>query len=108
MSLIWEVTWDTLKVVAIVLLVGALLYKLVVKIDAFTPMERWGMGLIAAGAIMVIGPITFKPSPFDDWAMTLMLIGNAIYFIGREFRHRYANWEATRRARQILQDRGLL
>lgn len=66
-------------------------FKLIWKPRAFTWVESLGMGLLGAGCIMTIGPLTFKPSPFDDWSITLFRVGCAVYFIGRLTRHRLNN-----------------
>lgn len=100
--------WDTLNVLAASIVFAILSIKLFTKVNTFTPAEAIGMGLIAAGCIMQIAPMVHKPSPFDDWAGFLMRFGMATYFIGRHFRHRYANWAASRQAEEMLKARGML
>lgn len=81
------VAFDTLKVLLALVIFSIIAYKLGCRADSFTWIERAGMGFIGAGSMMLIAPITLKPSPFDDWAMTLLLFGNALYFVGRLTRH---------------------
>lgn len=102
------IVWDTLNVVASCVIFAVLSWTLALKLDDYTPPERIGMGIIAAGCIMRVGPIATKPSPFDDWATFWMAIGMIVYFIGRHFRHTYANWLASRQAARILRAKGLL
>jgi len=78
-----EIIFDAINVTAALIVFGILFYKLIAMGGKFTWVERVGMGLIAAGAMMLIAPITFKPSPFDGWALSLFLVGNAVYLIGR-------------------------
>lgn len=92
----------TLNVLACVIIFVIVCYNLTIKVDNFTCVERIGMGLTAAGALMTIGPITYSHSPFDDWASVLMRVGMATYFIGRMTRHSFNNWLARRQARQRL------
>lgn len=106
--MIIEIVFDTINVIAAVIVFCILVYKLTALADKFTPLEMAGMGLIGAGGMMVIGPVTYKPSPYDDWAFTLMLIGQALYFVGRMTRHRYNNWKAGRDAERRLRERGRL
>lgn len=98
------VVFDTLNVIASLTVFGIIVYKLWTKPEAFTWVECLGMGALAAGCVMTIGPITFKPSPFDDWAAMLMRVGAAIYFVGRLTRHRFANWQMRRDARHYLKE----
>jgi len=99
-----ETIFDVINVTAALIVFGILFYKLIALGSKFTWVERVGMGLIAAGAMMLIAPITHKPSPFDGWALTLFLVGNAIYLIGRMTRHRLNNHiqrrDALRRIRE--------
>jgi len=90
--------FDALNVVASLIVYGIIAYKLIVQTTKFTPIESIGMGIMAAGCMMTIGPITFKPSPFDDWSPTLMRVGAAVYFVGRITRHRWNNYRARRQA----------
>lgn len=103
--MITAVVFDTINVIAALVVFGILVFKLVFKADKFTWVESLGMGLIAAGAMMVIGPVTKKPSPFDDWAFTLMLLGQAVYFVGRLTRHRLTNHQQKKAALRRLQEK---
>ncbi len=106
--MITVIVLDTLNAATAIIVFSILSFKLTTQIDNFTPAEAIGMGLIAAGCIMQIAPITFKPSPYDGWAGLLMRFGMATYFVGRLIRHRYANWVASRHAERILREKGLL
>jgi len=81
------IAFDTIKVLLTLIIFGVIAYKMGRHHDKFTWIERTGMGFIGGGSMMLIAPITLKPSPFDDWAMTLFLFGNALYFVGRLTRH---------------------
>lgn len=96
------VAFDTLNVLASLIVFGIVAFKLASYPEKFTWVERVGMGLMAAGCVMTIGPITFKPSPYDDWSTMLMRVGAAIYFVGRLTRHRFANWQMRRDARRRM------
>ena len=61
----------------------AVTYKLTMRADDLTCLERVGMGLAAAGALLSIGPILDSTSPFRDWSEVLMRLGMALYFTGR-------------------------
>ena len=91
------IVFDTVKVLLALIIFSIIAYKLGWKANSFTWVERTGMGFIAAGAMMLIGPITLKPSPFDDWAMVLFLTGNAVYFVGRLTRHWLRNRQQENR-----------
>ena len=106
-EMVAEVAFDTIKAILSVIVFGIVAWKLITRSDKFTWIERAGMGFTAAGCMMMIGPVTHKPSPFDDWAFTLMLFGNALYFIGRMTRHWLNNYAAERDAIQRLRDRGI-
>lgn len=99
-----EVVFDTINVIASLVVFGIIVFKLLITPDKFTIVESGGMGLMAAGCMMLIGPITFKPSPFDGWALTLFLTGAATYFVGRITRHRFANWQMRRQARHSMRE----
>jgi len=83
------VAFYTIKVLLTLIIFGVIAYKMGRHHDKFTWIERTGMGFIGGGSMMLIAPITFKPSPFDDWVMTLFLLGNAVYFIGRLMQNQY-------------------
>lgn len=97
--------FDTLQVIACLIVFGIIVYKLTALVEKFTWVERIGMAGIAAGAMMVIAPVTFKPSPYDDWAFTMMLVSQAVYFIGRMTRHRLNNHVARRQAERWRHER---
>lgn len=95
---IYIVVFDTIKAILALGIGGIVSWKLSFHFDKFTPLERWGMGFQGGGCIMWIGPVISKPSPFDDWAMCLMLLGTLVYYIGRITRHAYGNWAQKREA----------
>lgn len=97
-----SVVFATLNVLASLIIASIVVWKLASKPDSFTPAERYGMGLAAAGAVLTIGPVTFDGSPFDDWSGVLLRLGMAVYFVGRLTRHRYNNWRARRDADKRL------
>ncbi|WP_103728963.1 hypothetical protein [Novosphingobium sp. HII-3] len=94
--------FDALNVMASLIVFGIIAFKLMTRAERFTPIERFGMALLAAGCVMTIGPITHRPSPYDDWAAMLMRMGAATYFVGRITRHRYNNWQMRRQARRRM------
>lgn len=100
--MILETVLDTLNVLASLIVAGIITYKLTALSEKFTIVESVGMGLIAAGVVMTIGPITFKPSPYDDWSGTVMRVGLAVYFVGRMTRHRWNNYLQRRQAEKLF------
>jgi hypothetical protein len=106
--MIEKVVFDTLNVLASMIVFAIVSWKLIAQPQKFTWIERVGMGLTAAGCILTIGPVTFKPSPYDDWSGVLMRVGMALYFIGRMTRHQLNNYLALRDARRRLRLRGKL
>lgn len=91
-------TYGVINVVCSLIVFGIVAFKLIWRSDRFTWVESLGMGLLAAGCIMTIGPLTHKPSPFDDWSIALFRIGCAVYFVGRLTRHKLNNHRARRQA----------
>lgn len=98
------VVFDTLNVLASLVVFCIVAFKLAMHPDKFTWIERVGMGMLAAGCILTVGPITFKPSPFDDWSSVLMRFGAAVYFVGRLTRHQVNNWQMRRDALRGLKE----
>jgi hypothetical protein len=93
--------WPVVNVIASFIVALIIAYKLVCLHDRFTHMERAGMGLIGAGALLTIGPLTSTyPTPYEDWSATLLRVGCMIYFIGRILRHKHNNAAAVRQARR--------
>lgn len=103
--MIASVVFATLNVLASTVIAGIVIFKLTVRVERFTCVERIGMGLAAAGALLTIGPVVHDPSPFDDWSGVLMRVGMATYFIGRITRHRVNNWSTRRDAERHLSGR---
>lgn len=100
--------WVIINVVSAVLVAMIVAYKLGAYPHQFTLGEQVGMGLIAAGMLMRIGPIVGKNligqnSPFDDWSVLLLHVGLAIYFIARIVRvHRH--WYRNEIQKQLASD----
>jgi hypothetical protein len=99
------IAFDVLNVACSLIVFCIASYKLIWRPRAFTWVERIGLGLLAAGCIMTIGPLTHKPSPFDDWSIALFRIGCAVYFIGRLTRHKLNNALARKQALRSLRER---
>lgn len=96
--------WPVINVIAGAICTAIIIYKLSVKLDRFTRMEQVGMGMTAAGMVLTVGPlIAHDPTPYDDWSGTLLRVGIAVYFIGRQLRHRHNNASARRAARRHLE-----
>lgn len=85
--MIEDLVFDVINVLASLIVFSIIAYKLTAFPERFTWVERVGMGLLAAGCVMTIGPITADQSPFDGWSTMLMRFGAAVYFIGRMTRH---------------------
>lgn len=102
--------WTIINVASALIAAMIVAYKVGGYPDSFNHGERLGMCLIGAGCLMRIGPIVGKnlllaKSPFDDWSVTLLHVGLAIYFgarLWRVHRHWYANEMAKRQARRHL------
>jgi hypothetical protein len=109
----WPVFWQVLNS-ALSITVGLIVtYKLYCWPDNFTRVERIGLGLVGASAVMTIGPILDKAgvTPYSDWATALFRVGITIYFVGRALRfrrHYRRNMEAAAEAETYLQARGKL
>lgn len=95
-----KIVFDTLNVIASMIVFGIVAFKLLSRPEKFTWLECVGMGFTAAGCILTIGPITFQPSPYDDWAGFLMRFGMALYFMGRLTRHWWNNRRMVREAQR--------
>lgn len=100
-----QILFGVVNVFTSIAVFGIVFYKLIRKPKAFTWVESLGMGLLGAGCIMTIGPLTFKPSPYDDWTIALFRIGCAVYFVGRLTRHRLNNALARKQAMQRVEGR---
>lgn len=91
--------WMIFNALLSLIVAGALTYKMIYYTYIGTAFERVGIGLIAAGLILNIGPILSRESPFgngpmtpyDDWASTMVRIGLLIYFSARMPKHALAN-----------------
>ena len=102
------IAWTVINIASAVIVAMIVTYKLVAYPDQFTLGERVGMGMTAAGMLMRVGPIlghvTFaERTPFDDWSVTLLHLGLAIYFVARLARiHRH--WINNERAKQAARE----
>lgn len=85
------IAWSILNIITAIIPALIIVFKLTAYPDFFTPLERCGMGLTGTALVLRCAPILAKgaelpPTPFDDWATTLMGIGLTMYFIGRLLR----------------------
>lgn len=98
--------WAIFNAVLSVIVFGVLGYKLLVLPDGFSFWERLGMGMIGGGCLLTIGPILWtEPTPYEEWAASLLRVGVAIYFISRMLKHHHANRAMVRQARQYKRDK---
>lgn len=87
--------WVVINIVSAVIVAMIVAYKLGGYADSFNLGERLGMGLIATGMLLRVGPIISRNlwdmrSPFDDWSTLVLHVGLAIYFVARLVRvHRH-------------------
>jgi hypothetical protein len=96
---IFNAAWSVLGALALAVL-------LIRKPFHFTPPERAGLSLLAAGMILTIGPIlSTAPTPFEDWAASLLRVGGAVFAVGHLARHWLNNRAAVRQARAHLERR---
>jgi len=99
-------TWPILNMLCSLTVAVIIGYKLFCRPQAFTLMERIGMGVLGAGMILTVGPImSTTPTPFEDWSGTLLRLGCAVYFLGRLMKHRHNNAAAVRQARRHLESK---
>lgn len=102
------IAWVIINTLSSLIVAMIVAYKLGAYPDQFTLGERVGMGMIATGMILRIGPIIGKnlwdsSSPFDDWSVTFLHVGLAVYFIARLLRvhrHWFNNELSKRQARR--------
>jgi len=100
--------WTIINIATAVIVSMIVVFKLKAYGDEFNLGEKYGMGMIAAGMLMRIGPILGKnvlyvDTPFDDWSVSLLHVGLATYFIARLYRvhkHWINNHRAKNAARQ--------
>lgn len=102
------IAWTVINVLSSIVVAMIVTFKLLGYADQFNLGERLGMGMIAGGMLMRIGPIlghaAFREqTPFDDWSVTLLHLGLATYFVARMMRiHRH--WIANERAKRQARD----
>jgi len=100
--------WASINIASAIVVSMIVAYKLGAYPDQFILGERIGMGATAAGMLMRIGPILGKgvfgeQTPFDDWSVTLLHMGLAVYFLSRIYRvHRH--WINNERAKRQARD----
>jgi hypothetical protein len=87
--------------------------KLIEFPDAFTRIERYGMGLFGSALILRIAPLLSspEPTPFDHWSALMLGIGAFMMSFGRWQRlrrHKRANTLAHDAAVEHLRRRGKL
>lgn len=96
--------WIILNAISGAAVALLLTYKLIVHGARCSISERVGIGMIASGMILNIGPIVARGfpygegqvTPFDDWASAMLRIGLIMYFSSRILRHWYANHSMIR------------
>ena len=97
------IVWVLLNIASAVIVSMIVVFKLTAYGDDFILGEKIGMGTIAAGMLMRVGPILgknllFEQTPFDDWSVLLLHLGLVCYFVARMYRvHRH--WINNHRAR---------
>lgn len=102
--------WASINIASAIVVSMIVAYKLGAYPDHFNLGERVGMGLTASGMLMRIGPILGhgvfgERSPFDDWSVTVLHVGLAVYFSARIYRvhkHWLNNERAKRAAREWM------
>ena len=107
------IVWVLLNIASAVIVSMIVVFKLTAYGDDFILGEKIGMGTIAAGMLMRVGPILgknllFEQTPFDDWSTTLLHVGLTVYFIARMYRvHRHwiVNHAARNDAKRYLKHR---
>lgn len=81
--------WTIVNVALSLIVGGIVALKLGLWHWRFNLCERIGMGLLGAGCVLTIGPILLQHgSPYENWSVSLMRFGMAVYFCGRMARHR--------------------
>lgn len=89
---------------------GLSVYALTQHFDRFKPIERYGLGIMAGCALLTIPPRMIEsPTPYDDWAGTLLWLGILLFLSGkavRLVRHDRRNEKQALIGEQWLKDRG--
>lgn len=80
--------WTIINISTAMLVAAIVVYQLTAYHEQFGLFQRAAMGMIAAGMLLRIGPILGKnvldeTSPFDDWSVSLLHIGVALWFLCR-------------------------
>jgi hypothetical protein len=98
--ILWAICNTAFSIIAIVLLTYKLAFQ---SADTSCP-ERIGLGLIASGLTLNIGPILAQvhtsygdgfPTPFDNWASMMIRVGAICYFWVR-----IARWRTSYQTRK--------
>jgi len=93
-------------------LAGMVVLFLVRWREKYSPISRFGLGLIGGCGIVRISVILEqRESPFDMWAPTLFTLGVVLFIFGcieRETRHERRNRQQVRQAEKHLIARGKL
>jgi hypothetical protein len=100
------VPWVILNVATAVMVATVLAYMLARYSDDISRAERLGLGMAGAGMLLRIGPIIARNilaenSPFDDWSVTFLHVGMAVYVIGWLWRKESHEWLRARAARGV-------
>lgn len=93
--------WIIFNVALSITVFGLLAYELLVMPERLPIWERVGVGILGAGCLLTVAPILFhEPTPFEDWAASLLRVGVAIFFFARMTKHAAANRAMVRAARR--------
>lgn len=80
-----------LNAVLRLILLGMVVMILIQRHEAFSRLERGGLGLMGGSAFMtipVVLDINASGTPFDDWATCLLPLGCVVFIAGRWLRVR--------------------
>lgn len=99
--------WVIFNVISSIAVFGLLAYELITMPERLPFWERFGVGLIGAGCLLTVAPFLFhEPTPFEDWAISLLRAGVAIFFFSRMVKHSLANREMVKQARRYKRGKG--
>lgn len=97
--------WVVINVCTALVVAIVLAYMLAAYSDEISRAERLGLGITGAGMLLRIGPIVARnimatDSPFDDWSVSFLHLGMAIYVLGWLWRKEGHDWVRAYRARR--------
>lgn len=96
--------WVVANTAGAIIVATVLAYMLHAYADEICLAERIGLGAAGAAMLLRIGPIIGRnvmaeTSPFDDWSVTFLHIGMAVYALGWLWRKEGHAWRALWRRR---------